>query len=92
MGPFEILGLYTFFTFNYDFWSGHFIKELTKLTKRFDAPNILACNFMHPNNITDIKVGFVSSLNCYQGQSFKLLHFALTVKTMLERILCQAHS
>lgn len=69
----------------------HFIKELIKII-RFDVSNILACNFMHPNNITNIKVMCVSSLNCFQGQTFKLLHFALTAKTVLERIMCQAHS
>lgn len=92
MCPFEMFGLYAFFAFNYEFWSVHFIKELIKLLNRFDAPSVLACNFMHSNNITDIKVICVSSPNCLQGQTFKLLHFALTAKTALERILGQAHS
>lgn len=55
-----------------------FVKELIKLTNRFDVPNILACNFMHPNNITDIKVICVSSLNCFQGQSEELLFLFLS--------------
>lgn len=87
-----MFGLYAFFAFNYEFWSVHFIKELIILTNRFHAPSVLACNFMHSNNITDIKVVCVSSPNCLQGQTFKLLHFALTAKTALERILGQAHS
>lgn len=47
---------------------------------------------MPSNNITDIRVLCVISLNCFQSQTFKLLHFAFTANTVFERITCQAHS